>query len=90
MSFFDLVPGQKHETKEAIRITGWTLMTNGNCRVWYEPTPDVKSDPVLQKLDMVEATGDALAVIARHDASISEKRRLERDMASGPGSKRSK
>lgn len=48
------------------------------------------NDPALRKLDMVEATGDALAAIARHDASISEKRRLERDMASGPGSKRSK
>ncbi len=105
VNYFDLVPGKKHETAAPIRVTGWTVMTNGNVRVWFELIhPEVvraEQQGMRRFLDLENVTSEpptpvaaegnaALASKEPSEDFVARQRKVERDYAVGPGSKKHK
>lgn len=95
IKFFDLKPGL---TLPELKVRSVALMTNGDVRLYYEekteessrgfgwietvepaPSPLAQSAQVVQQLSHVERMANEYP---------SQQRQVERDMASGPGSKK--
>lgn len=87
VKFFDLKPGL---TLPAMKVRSVALMTNGDVRLYYDEP--VKDDPQSVTAAFTQASAMQDAANARNamfaEQNIANQRKLERDMASGPGSKK--